>query len=197
MQQRTIFNTPLLRQLMRGLSLAYLRLRGWKLEGSLPPEAERCVMLAAPHTSNWDLPYMLMSGFVFGLNVRWMGKASIFKWPWGPLMRWLGGIAVQRDQRNNLVTASVTALQSAHGPLQLLIAPEGTRSRVREWKTGFYRIAEGAKLPILPSYLDFGGKRIGLGPPLWPTGDLDADVARLRAFYAPYKGLREDLFDQL
>lgn len=193
--QRTIFTTPVIQPLMRAFSRGFLRLKGWRLEGSLPPEAQRCVLIAAPHTSNWDMPYMLMSGFAFGLNVRWMGKASIFKFPWGPLMRWLGGIAVQREQRGNLVAASVAALQQAEGGLQLLIAPEGTRSRVREWKTGFYRIAEGAGLPILPTYLDFGGKRIGLGPLLWPSGDLEADVARLRAFYAPYKGLREDLFD--
>ncbi|WP_374438167.1 lysophospholipid acyltransferase family protein [Inhella sp.] len=193
--QRTIFTTPVIQPLMRAFSRGFLRLKGWRLEGSLPPEAQRCVLIAAPHTSNWDMPYMLMSGFAFGLNVRWMGKASIFRWPWGPLMRWLGGIAVQREQRGNLVAASVTALQQAEGSLQLLIAPEGTRSRVREWKTGFYRIAEGAGLPILPTYLDFGGKRIGLGPVLWPSGDLEGDVARLRAFYAPYKGLREDLFD--
>jgi 1-acyl-sn-glycerol-3-phosphate acyltransferase len=192
--QRTIFTTPVIRPLMRWFSLCFLRLKGWRLEGSLPPEAARCVLIAAPHTSNWDMPYMLMSGFAFGLNVRWMGKATIFKWPWGPLMRWLGGIAVQRDQRSNLVAASVDALKHAEGALQLLIAPEGTRGLVREWKSGFYRIAEGAGLPILPTYLDFGGKRIGLGPLMWPSGDLDADVARLRAFYAPYKGLREDLF---
>jgi len=192
--QRTIFTTPLIRPLMRWLALCFLRLRGWRLEGSLPPEAARSVLIAAPHTSNWDGPYMLMSAFAFRLNVRWMGKASLFKWPWGPLMRWLGGIAVQREQRGNLVAASIEALKGAEGGLQLLIAPEGTRGLVREWKTGFYRIAEGAGLPILPTYLDFGGKRVGLGPLMWPSGDLEADLTRLRAFYAPYKGLREDLF---
>ncbi|MBB5205104.1 1-acyl-sn-glycerol-3-phosphate acyltransferase [Inhella inkyongensis] len=194
--QRTLFNTPLIRPLMAGLSRLYFRLKGWKIEGQLPPEAARCVMIAAPHTSNWDMPYMMMAGFAFGLNVRWMGKASIFKWPWGPLMRWFGGIAVVRDERRNLVAASVEALKHAPGALQLLIAPEGTRSLVREWKTGFYRIAEGAQLPIIPSYLDFGGKRVGLGPIFWPSGDVEADIAKLRAFYAPYKGLREDLFHQ-
>lgn len=194
--QSTIFTTPLLRPLMRMLSRAYLRLRGWSIEGQLPAEARRCVMIAAPHTSNWDMPYMLMAGFAFNLQVRWMGKSSIFRRPWGPLMRWLGGIAVYRDERRNLVAASIDALKNAPGPLQLLIAPEGTRSLTREWKTGFYRIAEGAGLPIVPTYLDFGGKRLGLGPIFWPSGDLDADVARLRAFYAPFKGLREDLFHQ-
>ncbi|MBH9551948.1 lysophospholipid acyltransferase family protein [Inhella gelatinilytica] len=194
--QATLFTTPVLRPAMRWLSRGYLRLCGWKLEGSLPPEAQRCVMIAAPHTSNWDMPYMLMAGFAFKLQVRWMGKASIFRWPWGPLMRWLGGIAVHRDARSNLVASSVEALKNAPGPLQLLIAPEGTRGLVREWKTGFYRIAQGAGLPIVPTYLDFGGKRIGLGPVFWPSGDLEADIAQLRAFYAPYKGLREALFHQ-
>ena len=193
---RTIFNTAWLQPPLRAFARWFFRVKGWRIEGELPPEAQRCVLIAAPHTSNWDLPYMLMAAFALRMDVHWMGKASIFKFPWGPLMRWLGGIAVQRGaQKGKQVEMAVQAVLAAEGPLQLVIAPEGTRSRVREWKTGFYRIAQGAQLPILPSYLDFGGRRVGLGPLFWPTGDAEADIARLRAFYAPYKGLREDLFE--
>lgn len=193
--QRTIFTTPLIRSFMRWFALRFFRWKGWTIEGQLPAQGERCVVIAAPHTSNWDLPYMLLAAFVFDLQVRWMGKDTIFRFPFGALMRWLGGIAVRREKRGNLVAATVEALKATEGSLHLVIAPEGTRALTREWKSGFYRIAEGAGLPILPSYLDFGGKRIGLGPLFWPKGDAEAEIAELRAFYAPYKGLREDLFD--
>jgi 1-acyl-sn-glycerol-3-phosphate acyltransferase len=95
---RTIFTTPVVNTALRGLSLAYLRAKGWQVDGSLPANAEKCVLIAAPHTSNWDLPYTLMVAFLLRLNVYWVGKASLFKWPFGPVMRWLGGIAVNREQ---------------------------------------------------------------------------------------------------
>jgi 1-acyl-sn-glycerol-3-phosphate acyltransferase len=100
----------------------------------------------------------------------------------------LGGIAVNREQSNNLVAASIAALTSADGPIQLVIPPEGTRSRTRYWKTGFYHIAAGAKLPILLAYIDYTERRVGLGPVFQPTGDLDADMAAIKAFYAPFRG---------
>jgi len=110
-------------------------------------------------------------------------------------MRWLGGIPVNREQSGNLVAASVSALKAAEGPVQLVVPPEGTRSRTRVWKTGFYYIALGAELPILPAYLDFGQKRLGLGPLLMPTGDIEADMAKLKAFYAPMRGKNPQQFD--
>jgi 1-acyl-sn-glycerol-3-phosphate acyltransferase len=103
-------------------------------------------------------------------------------------MRWLGGIAVRREQTNNLVEASIAALNAADGPIQLVIPPEGTRSRVRYWKTGFYHIAAGARLPILLAYIDYTDRRVGLGPVFQLTGDLDADMASIKAFYAPFRG---------
>jgi 1-acyl-sn-glycerol-3-phosphate acyltransferase len=93
---RTIFDTPLVTPLLAAGSRAFLRATGWRVEGALPPEAARSVFIAAPHTSNWDLPYTLMCAFVLRLNIRWMGKASLFAFPFGGLMRWLGGIAVRR-----------------------------------------------------------------------------------------------------
>ncbi len=191
---RTIFTTPVVNTLLRGFSLAFLRLTGWKVEGSLPPEAAKSVFIAAPHTSNWDLPYTLMVAFALRLNPYWMGKHTIFKAPFGPLMRWLGGIAVNRDQANNLVAASAQAIRDADGPVQLIVPPEGTRSKTRYWKTGFYYIAQTAGVPIVMAYMDYASKRSGLGPLFQPTGDVDADMAAIKAFYAPFKGKNADQF---
>jgi 1-acyl-sn-glycerol-3-phosphate acyltransferase len=192
---RTIFEHPLLRPPLVALSRTLLRLSGWQVDGSLPPQARRCVVIAAPHTSNWDFPYTLMGALVLGMHIRWLGKASLFRFPFGGLMRWLGGMAVQRDRSNNLVASSVAALQAAPGPLQLVIAPEGTRSRTAQWKAGFHHIARGAGLPIQLSYLDWGERRMGLGPLITPGDDVDGDIARIRAFYAPFKGRNAAQFD--
>ncbi len=185
---RTIFDTPAVNTLLRGFSIAFLRLTGWKIEGSLPPDGQKCVLIAAPHTSNWDLPYTLMVAFALRLRIYWMGKEQIFKPPFRGLMMWLGGIPVQRESANNLVAASVQAIQAADGPLQLVVPPEGTRSKVRYWKTGFYYIATGAGVPIVLAYMDYERKLSGLGPVFHPSGDLEADMARIQAFYAPFKG---------
>jgi 1-acyl-sn-glycerol-3-phosphate acyltransferase len=185
---QTVFTTPLVNTLLRAFSIGFLRLTGWKVLGSLPAEAQKSVFIAAPHTSNWDLPYTLMVAFALQLNIYWMGKASLFNFPFGPLMRWLGGIAVDRSKSNNLVSASAQAIQAANGPLQLIVPPEGTRSKTRYWKTGFYHIAVAAQVPIVMAYMDYERKISGLGPMFVPTGDLEADMVRIKAFYAPFKG---------
>jgi len=192
---RTIFTTPVVNTLLRGFSVGFLRLTGWKLDGALPPGHDKCVLIAAPHTSNWDLPYTLMVAFALRLNIYWMGKAQIFRFPFGPVMRWLGGIAVQREKSNNLVAASAEAIKAADGPLQLVVPPEGTRSKTRYWKTGFYWIAVTAEVPIVMAYMDYPRKLSGLGPVFVPTGDIEADMAKIKAFYAPFKGKNAAQFD--
>ncbi len=192
---RTIFNTPVVNTCLRAVSKLVLKLNGWKVEGALPPSAPKCVMIAAPHTSNWDLPYTLMAAFVLDLKPYWMGKQSIFKPPFGPLMRWMGGIAVNRDKSSNMVAASAEALVAAEGALQLIVPPEGTRSKVRYWKTGFYYIALTAKVPIVLAYMDYSRKVTGLGPLFHPTGDIEKDMQAIKAFYAPFKGKNADQFD--
>ncbi len=191
----TVFDTPVVNRLLRAGSLAFLKLAGWRVEGALPPQAVKCVLIAAPHTSNWDLPYTLMTAFALRLHPYWMGKHTIFRPPFGAVMRWLGGLAVQRDQSNNLVAASVAALVAADGPVQLIVPPEGTRSKVRHWKTGFYYIALGAKLPILLAYMDYTDKRAGLGPLFYPTGDIERDMVEIKAFYAGFRGRNSAQFD--
>ncbi len=192
---RTIFTTPLVNTALRLGSMACLKLLGWQVLGELPAGARKSVLIAAPHTSNWDLPYTLMVGFALRLNLYWMGKSSIFRWPFGPVMRWLGGIAVDRSKSTNLVAASAQAIVDADGSTQLVVPPEGTRGKTREWKTGFYYIAEQARVPIVLAYLDYERKVGGLGPLFTPTGDADADMAAIKRFYAPIKGRRADQFD--
>jgi len=192
---RTIFDTPLLEPMLRSASRRVLRLLGWQVRGELPARAVRCVVIAAPHTSNWDFPFTLLAAFALGMRIRWIGKAPLFRPPFGWLMRWLGGIPVHRDRSNNLIAASIEALKSAPGPLQLVVAPEGTRRRTREWKAGFHHIARGAGLPILQSYLDWGTRTCGLGPLVDPSDDVEGDIARIRAFYAPFRGRNADQFD--
>ena len=191
---RTIFTTPVVNSLFRGLSIAFLKLTGWRVEGQLHPDATKSVLIAAPHTSNWDLPYTLMVCFVLRLNVYWMGKQSIFKPPFRGVMMWLGGIPVNREQSNNLVASSADALKAASGPVQLIVPPEGTRSATRYWKTGFYYIATGAQVPIMMAYMDYPNKRAGLGPLLHPTGNIEQDMVTIKAFYAPFKGKNEDQY---
>ena len=190
----TIFDTPIINTLLRVFSVRFLKLTGWTIEGVLPPGAEKSVLIAAPHTSNWDLPYTLMVAFALRLHVYWMGKEQLFRFPFGGLMRWLGGIPVNRDKASNLVAASAEAIRAATGPLQLIVPPEGTRSKTRYWKTGFYHIALGAQVPIVMAFMDYEKKRSGLGPIFQPTGNLEADMASIKAFYEPIKGKNADQF---
>ncbi len=191
---RTIFDTPVVNTLLRAASHAFLRLNGWTVEGALPDEARKAVLIAAPHTSNWDLPYTLVCAFVLRLNIRWMGKRSIFNFPFGTLMRWLGGIAVDRSKSNNLVSASAAALAAVPGPVQLVVPPEGTRGRTRHWKTGFYFIALEAQVPIILTSLDYAKKRAVLGPVFRPTGDIEADMVEIKRFYAGVQGRNASQF---
>jgi 1-acyl-sn-glycerol-3-phosphate acyltransferase len=193
--QRTIFTTPWLSPFFKRLSLLCLKLTGWQIVGRLPEHAHKSVLIAAPHTSNWDLPMTLMVAFALELHPRWMGKASIFRAPFGGLMRWLGGIPVDRSKSNNLVESSALAIRDADEPLQLIVPPEGTRSKTKQWKTGFYHIAQRAQVPIVMAFMDYESKRSGLGPLFEPTGDIETDMARIKAFYKPFKGKNAEQFE--
>ena len=191
---RTVFSTPIINTLLRTFSVCFLRLAGWKVEGSLPAGAQKSVLIAAPHTSNWDLPYTLMVAFALRLNIYWMGKEQLFKPPFRGLMMWLGGIPVAREKSSNVVAASVQAIAQVDGPVQLIVPPEGTRDKTRYWKTGFYYIALGAQVPIVMAYMDYTKKISGLGPVFAPSGDLDADMATIKSFYAQFEGKNADQF---
>jgi len=191
----TIFDTPIVKTLLRWFSVAFLSVTGWRVTGALPSDIGKCVLIAAPHTSNWDLPYTLMTAYHRGLRVYWMGKASIFRPPFRHLMMWLGGIPVHRERSGNLVAASILAITEADHAFQLVVPPEGTRDRVREWKTGFYYIALGAKVPIVLAYMDYERKLVGIGPVVHPSGDIEADMKFIKAYYAPFRGKNADQFE--
>lgn len=164
----------------------YLWLMGWKLEGAKPP-FKKYVILAAPHTSNWDVPLMLSMSYIYGIRVSWIGKHSLFKGPLGPFMRWIGGVPVDRRARHNAVQQMVDEF-ARRDELCILITPEGTRSRAEYWKSGFYRIAEGADVPIVLGLLDFKRKVGGLFEAVHPSGDIKADMDQIRAFYRDASG---------
>jgi 1-acyl-sn-glycerol-3-phosphate acyltransferase len=191
---RTIFDTPVINTLLRGFSVTFLKLAGWKVQGSLPPDGSKSVLIAAPHTSNWDLPLTLMVACSLRLHIYWMGKEELFRPPFRGVMMWLGGIPVDRAKSTNLVAASVEAMRAADGPMQLIVPPEGTRSKTRYWKTGFYYIAVGAQVPIVMAYMDYEKKISGLGPVFLPTGNIEHDMVAIKAFYAPFKGKNADQF---
>lgn len=182
----TIFDTPVVRTLVRWFSIVFLWLNGWRTVGRLP-EAPKLVLIAAPHTSNWDLPYMLFVAFVLKARVYWMGKDAIFRWPFGRLFKWLGGIPIDRSKTNNVVSQSIEQL-SKNEKLILTVPPAGTRKRVLNWKTGFYHIANGAGVPIAMGFLDYKKKVGGIGSVLQPTGDIEADMQIIRSFYRDISG---------
>jgi len=182
----TIFDTPVLRTLLRWFSLIMLRLLGWRLVGDFPRD-KKYVLIGAPHTSNWDFPFTLMFCFAGGAKLYWMGKHTLFSGPAGPLMRWLGGISVDRRQKNSLVEQMIEVYQRSDS-LVVAVPPEGTRSRVSEWKTGFYHIACGAQVPIALGYLDFSRKQGGVMGLFQPTGDISHDMPLIRARYRDVRG---------
>jgi 1-acyl-sn-glycerol-3-phosphate acyltransferase len=183
---RTIFDTPGISSLIRLISLATLWVLGWKTRGELP-EANRFVMIAEPHTSNFDLPLMLAVAFIFRLKLHWIGKQRLFTGFFGPLMLWLGGLPVNRAGGGNEVTRISDHFQG-RDKIALAIAPTGTRSKDDEWRTGFYWIAVEAGVPILQSFLDYKAKCSGVGALFQPTGDVDKDIVELRKFYVGMEG---------
>jgi len=191
--KHTIFDTPVVNVVLRGLSLLILKLCGWKITGALPPDLKKAVFIAAPHTSNWDLPFTLFVAFALRLKIYWMGKESIFKPPFRGLMMWLGGIPVQRVAATNMVAASAQALIEAD-ELMLVVAPEGTRSKALYWKTGFYHIAHTAQVPVVLAFLDYGRKIGGVGPVLETSGDVEKDMLVIKEFFKDIRGKRADLF---
>lgn len=164
------------------IATALLRLTGWAPEGKLP-DVPKAVVIAAPHTSNWDGYYIILMGFALGVKFAWIGKDSLFRWPLGGLLRRLNGIPIDRSGNLDLV-AQLAREFERRDELLLAIAPEGTRGLRPFWRSGFYHIARTAKVPIVMGYLDYGRKRGGLGPILHPSGDPIADMEQLRAFYS-------------
>lgn len=186
MVQHTIFNTPLITPCARIVARIALWITGWKAVGE-PPQSPQFVAIGAPHTSNWDFVVVLALAFVFRVKPRILAKSSLFRRPWSPLFRWLACLPVDRSGSHGLVAQAIHAFED-HKDLVLGIAPEGTRSRARRWRTGFYHIAEGAKVPIAVVFLDYKNKRTGIAFTLTPSGDIEADMEKICSFYIRIEG---------
>jgi len=173
----------------------FLWVTGWEPEGAMP-SAPKYVLIAAPHTSNWDLAYLLAIGAVLDVRVSWMGKHQIFRGPMGWIMKGLGGIPIRRDRHTDRVDQLAQLLRDAES-LALTVPAEGTRSYVPHWKSGFYHIARKAEVPIVMGFLDYARRRGGFGPALLPSDDIQGDMDEIREFYADKVGKYPDQFGEI
>jgi 1-acyl-sn-glycerol-3-phosphate acyltransferase len=172
--------------MIRQLARALLKLGGWQLEGEVP-DTGAYVLIAAPHTSNWDFVWTMSAAAALGVKLNWMGKHTLFKPLVGSLFKLSGGIPIRRDEAGNRVTLIAQQLREASA-MVLLVPAEGTRSRTDYWKSGFYHIAGAADVPIVLGFLDYAGRRVGFGPTLLPSGDLGRDMNTIRGFYSDCVG---------
>lgn len=170
-----------------------LELMGWKLDNHWPVDLDQCVMIAAPHTSNWDALYARLALKAMGVNVRLTIKDSYMKFPFGPFVRALGGIGINRgpkiegQERPSMVEV-MSNLFKDHPKLVMLVTPEATRAKQEQWKTGFYHIAITAGVPIALAYMDYANKKTGVGKVVYPSGNMEQDMAEIMAFYADIQG---------
>ena len=178
----TLLDVPLLKNLLRFCAVLYLKITGWKREGQAPT-LDKYIIIAAPHTSNWDFPISLAMLLSFKVRAYWMGKDSMFRWPYGLLFRLLGGIPIDRSKSNNAVEQSIKAIKERK-KMVLMLSPEGTRKKVAYWKTGFYHIAYGSGVPIALGYLDYARKAGGIGALVYTTGNMESDMNAIHLFYS-------------
>jgi 1-acyl-sn-glycerol-3-phosphate acyltransferase len=176
----------------RALASLFLRATGWRPEGARPA-SRRYVLIAAPHTSNWDLAYLLALAAVYDVSISWMGKETLFGAPFGWVLRWLGGIPVDRRHRGNLVR-QMAELFERRDRFALVVPAEGTRGYTPHWRSGFYHIARTANVPVVLGYLDYQRKRGGFGPELVLTGDVGQDMDEIRSFYSDKVGKHPECF---
>jgi 1-acyl-sn-glycerol-3-phosphate acyltransferase len=174
--------------LSSAVSRALLGAWGWHIDGDFPPR-RKMVAIVAPHTSNWDFIVGILAVFAIGIRVRFLAKHTLFNRWLGALMRWFGGMPVNREAPQGLVPQVVEAIEKADAVL-LAITPAGTRSSTKPWKSGFYHIAVAARVPILPVIFDGPARAIRLLPPFEPSGNYDTDLPKLLAPYAGVRGLK-------
>ena len=160
---------------------------GWRVVGHLP-DLPKYMLIGAPHTTNWDFVLFLWVMAALRFQPTWLGKDGIFWWPAGVLWRRLGGIPVKRGARLNVVDQVVDRFREADR-MTLVMSPEGTRQHTTAWKSGFYHIARGAGVPIVPGRLDYPTRTVTIGGPIAMTGDVSRDMAEFRAFYAGARGM--------
>lgn len=168
-----------------------MQLFGWSTSGEVP-NYNKFLIVGAPHTSNWDFIIVIATATALGIRLSWMGKHSLFRGPMGPIFRWMGGISVNRNAAGGIVGDTVKSFNQMDG-LVLGITPEGTRGKVTVWKSGFYRIALEANVPMLLASFDYGKKDVTLGPLFQPTGDYEADLVRIQEHFKDIKAKHPQL----
>lgn len=181
---RTIFATPVVTPLLRALAACWLALGRWHVRGPLPA-LPKAVVVFAPHSSNWDFPTALCAALVLRVQSQWLGKDALFRPLYGWFFRWCGGIPVNRRIHAGLVEASVAAFQGSERQW-IALAPEGTRTQVARWKSGFWHIATQAGVPVVLAYIDYARREIGVLDVFRPGTDPEADIAQLQQRYAAF-----------
>ncbi|MFT3755207.1 MAG: lysophospholipid acyltransferase family protein [Pseudoxanthomonas sp.] len=171
---------------IRWLGRNFLRMSGWKVVGELP-DVPKLVLIVAPHSSNWDGIWGMATKIALGFKAHVLAKEQLFWWPLGPLLRKLGAVPVDRASPQGTVRQAVELIGNSE-QIWFALTPEGTRKRVDKWKGGFLMIAQQAQVPVLMAYFHYPEKTVGIGPLFHPTGDAEADMAAIRAWYRPWIG---------
>jgi 1-acyl-sn-glycerol-3-phosphate acyltransferase len=173
-------------KLVRALARGAMRIGGWRMAGAFP-DLDKVVMIAAPHSSAWDAIWGLLVKVGLGLDIKFMAKQELFWWPLGNLLRALGGLPTDRHAPNGVVGQMVQRYRDSE-KFWMVLAPEGTRKRVEKWKTGFWHVAVGAGVPVVCVYFHYPERIVGIGETMTMSGNLDADMARIREYYKPFQG---------
>jgi len=181
------------RPLLRLLAVWLLRRLGWRVVGSLP-DVPKFVIAVAPHTSNWDFVIGFLAYLALELRAAWLGKHTIFRFPFGSILRYFGGIPVVRTAAGDVVAKAVAEF-TRHPQFVLALAPEGTRRRVQSWRSGFHRIALGARVPVVAASLDFAKREVRLGPAFHTSADFAGDLHRLAQRFADVTPKRPELYN--
>lgn len=193
--RRTILDTPVLIQFLRPIAHLVMKLVGWRVVGG-PPAEKKFILIAAPHTSNWDGVLLLMAAGILRVKLFWLGKDSLFPPVLGSVMRWLGGIPVNRREPGDLVARTAELLRR-EDELIIVVPPEGTRSRSNRWKTGFYYMALQGEVPIGLGFLDYSTRTAGIGPMFEPSGSIESDLPRIQDFYKNMTGKNNRDFGEI
>ena len=185
----TIFNTPVRAQIFQVLSILVLGLFGWRAVGKVPKDIRKYVIIAAPHTSYWDFPMFLLVVFALRLNLNVFIKHTLFIGPIGWFLSYCGGVPIDRRAAGARVRQTVQEFEN-NDDMVLLITPEGTRSAQTNWKTGFYHIASEANVPVAVAFVDTAARRSGIDHFITPSGDIDKQMAEIKAFYDTKRGVK-------
>lgn len=188
-----LLNTPLITSAIRVISFVTLKVLGWTIEGEIPAHVKKYVAIVAPHTSNWDFPIMLMAAFILRVDVHWIGKHTLFSFPFQRVMSYLGGIPVNREVRNDNV-AKVIAMFNARDEFAIGIAPEGTRRATSRWHSGCWHISHDAGVPLYLAFIDYKTKRAGVSGGFQLSDNVESDMERIKLFYSNFRGRYPEKF---